>query len=60
MKRKILLALGLVLALTCELPMALTMAEVALGELAVVYTVGLILLAALGKVPGRYLGLEGR
>ena len=51
---------GLVLALTCELPMALTMAEVALGELAVVYTVGLILLAALGRVPGRYLGMEGR
>lgn len=51
---------GVVLALTAKLPMLLTMAQVALGEVAVVYTVGLIMLAALNKLPARYLGLEAR
>ena len=51
---------GVVLALTAKLPMLLTMAQVALGEVAVVYTVGLIMLSALNKLPARYLGLEAR
>ena len=47
---------GLVLALTLDLPVFLTMGEVGLGELAVVYTVGMAMLAALKRVPKKLLG----
>ena len=47
---------GLVLALTLDLPVCLTMGEVGLGELAVVYTVGMAMLAALKRVPKKLLG----
>lgn len=47
---------GLVLAFTLNLPVGLTMAEVGLGELAVVYTVGMVMLAALKRMPKRILG----
>ena len=47
---------GLVLALTLNLPVFLTMGEVGLGELAVVYTVGMAMLAALKRVPTKLLG----
>ncbi len=47
---------GLVLALTLDLPVFLTMGEVGLGELAVVYTVGMAMLAALKRVPTKLLG----
>lgn len=47
---------GLVLALTLDLPVFLTMGEVGLGELAVVYTVGMAMLAALKRVPQKLLG----
>lgn len=47
---------GLVLALTLDLPVFLTMGEVGLGELAVVYTVGMAMLAALKRVPNKLLG----
>ena len=47
---------GLVLALTLDLPVFLTMGEVGLGELAVVYTVGMAMLAALKRVPRKLLG----
>lgn len=47
---------GLVLALTLNLPVFLTMGEVGLGELAVVYTVGMAMLAALKRVPKKLLG----
>lgn len=47
---------GLVLALTLDLPVFLTMGEVGLGELAVVYTVGMAMLAALKHVPKKLLG----
>ena len=47
---------GLVLALTLDLPVLLTMGEVGLGELAVVYTVGMAMLAALKRVPKKLLG----
>ena len=47
---------GLVLALTLDLPVLLTMGEVGLGELAVVYTVGMAMLAALKRVPTKLLG----
>ena len=54
MKMKKLMAL--VLALTLDLPVFLTMGEVGLGELAVVYTVGMAMLAALKRVPKKLLG----
>ena len=47
---------GLVLALTLDLPVFLTMGEVGLGELAVVYTIGMAMLAALKRVPKKLLG----
>lgn len=47
---------GLVLALTLNLPVLLTMGEVGLGELVVVYTVGMAMLAALKRVPTKLLG----
>ena len=47
---------GLVLALTLDRPVFLTMGEVGLGELAVVYTVGMAMLAALKRVPKKLLG----
>ena len=47
---------GLVLALTLDLPVFVTMGEVGLGELAVVYTVGMAMLAALKRVPKKLLG----
>lgn len=47
---------GLVLALTLDLPVFLTMGEVGLGELAVVYTVGMAMLAALKRLPKKLLG----
>ena len=47
---------GLVLALTLDLPVFLTMGEVGLGELAVVYTVGMAMLVALKRVPKKLLG----
>lgn len=47
---------GLVLALTLDLPVFLTMGEVGLGELAVVYTVGMAMLAALKRVPKKLMG----
>ena len=47
---------GLVLALTLDLPVFLTMGEVGLGELAVVYTVGMAMLAALKRMPTKLLG----
>lgn len=47
---------GLVLALTLDLPVFLTMGEVGLGELVVVYTVGMAMLAALKRVPTKLLG----
>lgn len=47
---------GLVLALTLNLPVFLTMGEVGLGELVVVYTVGMAMLAALKRVPTKLLG----
>ena len=47
---------GLVLARTLDLPVFLTMGEVGLGELAVVYTVGMAMLAALKRVPKKLLG----
>lgn len=47
---------GLLLALTLDLPVFLTMGEVGLGELAVVYTVGMAMLAALKRVPKKLLG----
>lgn len=47
---------GLVLALTLDLPVFLTMGEVGLGELVVVYTVGMAMLAALKRVPKKLLG----
>lgn len=47
---------GLVLALTLDLPVFLAMGEVGLGELAVVYTVGMAMLAALKRVPKKLLG----
>ena len=47
---------GLVLALTLDLPVFLTMGEVGLGELAVVYTVGMAMLAALKRMPKKLLG----
>ena len=47
---------GLVLALTLDLPVLLPMGEVGLGELAVVYTVGMAMLAALKRVPKKLLG----
>ena len=47
---------GLVLALTLDLPVFLTMGEVGLGELAVVYTVGMAMLGALKRVPKKLLG----
>lgn len=47
---------GMVLALTLNLPVFLTMGEVGLGELAVVYTVGMAMLAALKRVPKKLLG----
>ena len=47
---------GLVLALTLDLSVFLTMGEVGLGELAVVYTVGMAMLAALKRVPKKLLG----
>ena len=47
---------GLVLALTLNLPVFLTMGEVGLGELVVVYTVGMAMLAALKRVPKKLLG----
>ena len=49
---------GLVLALTLDLPVFLTMGEVGLGELAVVYTVGMAMLAALKRVPKKLLGSQ--
>ena len=51
---------GAVLALTAQLPVALTMGQVALGEVAVVYTVGMAMLAALNRVPAKYLGTLAR
>lgn len=51
---------GAVLSLTANLPVALTMGQVALGEVAVVYTVGMAMLAALNRVPARYLGTLAR
>ena len=49
---------GLVLALTLNLPVFLTMGEVGLGELVVVYTVGMAMLVALKRVPKKLLGSQ--
>lgn len=53
------LIVGTVLALTLNLPLFITIGEVALGELAVVYTVGMVMLAALKRMPWRPIGSTG-
>lgn len=53
------LIVGSVIAFTADLPLIITMGQVGIGEAAVVYTLGMALLSALGHVPAKYLTAAG-